>query len=211
MLNLITLEVNNMEKLKSTLPNMLLSLTGICVVAGAILAGVNQMTTEPIAASKAASLEAAIKAVTPEFDNKPAEESYMAATYDGDSLRIYPAKKGDELVGVAVESSTKKGFGGEIKVVVGFDPDGKLINYSVQKHSETPGLGSKMQEWFRTDKNKQSVIGRTLTEDGLKVSKDGGDVDAITAATISSRAFLDAINRAYSAYKSVDEASGATE
>ena len=200
-----------MEKLKSTLPNMLLSLTGICVVAGAILAGVNQMTTEPIAASKAASLEAAIKAVTPEFDNKPAEESYMAATYDGDSLRIYPAKKGDELVGVAVESSTKKGFGGEIKVVVGFDPDGKLINYSVQKHSETPGLGSKMQEWFRTDKNKQSVIGRTLTEDGLKVSKDGGDVDAITAATISSRAFLGAINRAYSAYKSVDEASGATE
>ncbi len=200
-----------MEKLKSTLPNMLLSLTGICVVAGAILAGVNQMTTEPIAASKAASLEAAIKAVTPEFDNKPAEESYMAATYDGDSLRIYPAKKGDELVGVAVESSTKKGFGGEIKVVVGFDPDGKLINYSVQKHSETPGLGSKMQDWFRTDKNKQSVIGRTLTEDGLKVSKDGGDVDAITAATISSRAFLDAINRAYSAYKSVDEASGATE
>lgn len=200
-----------MEKLKSTLPNMLLSLTGICVVAGAILAGVNQMTTEPIAASKAASLEAAIKAVTPEFDNKPAEESYMAETYDGDSLRIYPAKKGDELVGVAVESSTKKGFGGEIKVVVGFDPDGKLINYSVQKHSETPGLGSKMQEWFRTDKNKQSVIGRTLTEDGLKVSKDGGDVDAITAATISSRAFLDAINRAYSAYKSVDEASGATE
>ena len=135
----------------------------------------------------------------------------MAATYDGDSLRIYPAKKGDELVGVAVESSTKKGFGGEIKVVVGFDPDGKLINYSVQKHSETPGLGSKMQDWFRTDKNKQSVIGRTLTEDGLKVSKDGGDVDAITAATISSRAFLDAINRAYSAYKSVDEASGATE
>ena len=200
-----------MEKLKSTLPNMLLSLTGICVVAGAILAGVNQMTTEPIAASKAASLEAAIKAVTPEFDNKPAEESYMAATYDGDSLRIYPAKKGDELVGVAVESSTKKGFGGEIKVVVGFDPDGKLINYSVQKHSETPGLGSKMQDWFRTDKNKQSVIGRTLTEDGLKVSKDGGDVDAITAATISSRAFLDAINRAYSAYKSVDKASGATE
>lgn len=200
-----------MEKLKSTLPNMLLSLTGICVVAGAILAGVNKMTTEPIAASKAASLEAAIKAVTPEFDNKPAEESYMAATSDGDSLRIYPAKKGDELVGVAIESSTKKGFSGEIKVVVGFTPDGKLINYSVQKHSETPGLGSKMQEWFRSEKNNQSVIGRTLTEDGLKVSKDGGDVDAITAATISSRAFLDAINRAYSAYKSVDEASGATE
>ena len=93
---------------------------------------------------------------------------------------------------------------------MGFDVEGKLLNYSVQQHSETPGLGSKMQEWFRTDKNNQSVIGRTLTADGLKVTKDGGDVDAITAATISSRAFLDAINRAYSAYKSADMISAAT-
>ena len=93
---------------------------------------------------------------------------------------------------------------------MGFDVEGKLLNYSVQQHSETPGLGSKMQEWFRTDKNNQSVIGRTLTADGLKVTKDGGDVDAITAATISSRAFLDAINRAYSAYKSADMISTAT-
>ena len=93
-----------MEKLKSTLPNMLLSLTGVCVIAGAILAGVNEMTKEPIAQSKAATLETAIKAVTPEFDNKPSEESYMVATAEGDSVRIYPAKKGDEWVGAAVES-----------------------------------------------------------------------------------------------------------
>ena len=210
MLNQIILEENNMEKLKSTLPNMLLSLTVICVVASAILASVNQLTAGPIAASKAASLEAAIKEVVPDFDNKPTEEAYMAATSDGDSLRIYPAKKGGELVGVAVESNTQKGFSGQISVVVGFDVDGKLLNYSVQQHSETPGLGSKMQEWFRTDRNHQSVIGRTLTADGLKVTKDGGDVDAITAATISSRAFLDAINRAYSAFKSTDMVSSAT-
>lgn len=210
MLNQIILEESNMEKLKSTLPNMLLSLTIICVVASAILASVNQLTAGPIAASKAASLEAAIKEVVPDFDNKPTEEAYMAATSDGDSLRIYPAKKGGELVGVAVESNTQKGFSGQISVVVGFDVDGKLLNYSVQQHSETPGLGSKMQEWFRTDRNHQSVIGRTLTADGLKVTKDGGDVDAITAATISSRAFLDAINRAYSAFKSTDMVSSAT-
>ena len=207
MLNQIILEGSNMEKLKSTLPNMLLSLTVICIVASAVLASVNQLTAGPIAASKAASLEAAVKEVVPEFDNKPTEEAYMAATSDGDSLKIYPAKKDGELVGVAVESSTQKGFSGEIKVVVGFDVEGKLLNYSVQQHSETPGLGSKMQEWFRTDKNNQSVIGRTLTADGLKVTKDG---DAITAATISSRAFLDAINRAYSAYKSADMISAAT-
>lgn len=199
-----------MEKLKSTLPNMLLSLTGICVVAGAILASVNEATLEPIAASKAAALESAIKMVVPEFDNTPTAESYMAVTGDGDSLRIYPAKKGGELVGAAVESNTMNGFSGEIRVIVGFDKEGTLYNYSVLQHSETPGLGSKMQEWFRTDKNNQSVIGRKLSEGELKVSKDGGNVDAITAATISSRAFLNAVNRAYSAYAGVDGATSAT-
>jgi electron transport complex protein RnfG len=67
-----------------------------------------------------------------------------------------------------------------------------------------------MQEWFRTDKNKQSVLGRSLANGELKVSKDGGDVDAITAATISSRAFLNAVNRAYSAYAGTDGVTGAT-
>lgn len=199
-----------MEKLKSTLPNMLLSLTGICVVAGAILASVNEATLEPIAASKAAALESAIKMVVPEFDNTPTAESYMAVTGDGDSLRIYPAKMGGELVGAAVESNTMNGFSGEIRVIVGFDKEGTLYNYSVLQHSETPGLGSKMQEWFRTDKNNQSVIGRKLSEGSLSVSKDGGNVDAITAATISSRAFLNAVNRAYSAYAGVDGATSAT-
>lgn len=189
---------------------MLLSLTIICVAAGAILAGVNMYTTGPIAASKAAALEAAIKAVTPEFDNKPSENAYMAVTAEGDSLKIYPATKGGEFVGAAVESNTKKGFSGEIKVIVGFDKAGKLLNYSVLQHAETPGLGAKMQEWFSTDKNKQSVLGRNLADGGLKVTKDGGDVDAITAATITSRAFLDAVNRAYSAFAGTDGVTGAT-
>lgn len=189
---------------------MFLSLTGICLAAGAILAGVNQFTAGPIATSKAAALEQAIKAVTPEFDNKPTEEAYMAATADGDSLKIYPAKKDGKFIGAAVESNTKKGFSGEIKVIVGFDVEGKLLNYSVLQHAETPGLGAKMQEWFHTDKNKQSVLGRDLANGELKVSKDGGDIDAITAATITSRAFLNAINRAYSAYAGTDGVSGAT-
>ena len=199
-----------MAKLKSTLPNMLLSLTGICLIAGAILAGVNAFTAGPIAVAKAAALEEAIKAVAPEFDNKPTEEAYMAVTADGDSLRIYPAKKGDETVGGAVESNTLKGFGGEIKVIVGFDMKGTILNYSVLEHAETPGLGAKMQEWFRMDKGQQSILGRAVPADGLKVVKDGGDVDAITAATISSRAFLNAVNRAYSAFAGVDGLTSAT-
>lgn len=199
-----------MAKLKSTLPNMLLSLTGICLVAGAILAGVNEFTAGPIAVAKAAALEEAIKAVAPEFDNKPTEEAYMAVTADGDSLKIYPAKKGDEVVGGAVESNTSKGFGGVVKVIVGFDLQGTILNYSVLEHAETPGLGAKMHEWFRMEKGQQSILGRTVPADGLKVVKDGGDVDAITAATISSRAFLNAVNRAYSAFAGVDGLTSAT-
>ncbi|MCI6875070.1 MAG: RnfABCDGE type electron transport complex subunit G [Parabacteroides sp.] len=202
-----------MAKLQSTLPNMLLSLTAICLVAGAVLAGVYEVTKDPIEAAKIAELNAAIKAVTPDFDNDPSAEAYMAVTDEGDSLKIYPAKQGDEFVGVAVESNTKKGFGGEIKVIVGFDQAGKLLNYSVLQHAETPGLGAKMQDWFRMDKNKQSVLGRSIPDGGLKVTKDDKEngVDAITAATISSRAFLDAINRAYRAYAGADGVTGATD
>ncbi len=202
-----------MAKLQSTLPNMLLSLTAICLVAGAVLAGVYEVTKDPIEAAKIAELNAAIKAVTPDFDNDPSAEAYMAVTGEGDSLKIYPAKQGDEFVGVAVESNTKKGFGGEIKVIVGFDQAGKLLNYSVLQHAETPGLGAKMQDWFRMDKNKQSVLGRSIPDGGLKVTKDDKEngVDAITAATSSSRPFLDAINRAYSAYAGPDGVTGATD
>ena len=189
-----------MAKLKSTLPNMLLSLTGICLIAGAILAGVNEFTAGPIAVAKAAALEEAIKAVAPEFDNKPTEEAYMAV----------PAKKGGETVGGAVESNTLKGFGGEIKVIVGFDLQGTILNYSVLEHAETPGLGAKMQDWFRMEKGQQSILGRAVPAQGLQVVKDGGDVDAITAATISSRAFLNAVNRAYSAFAGADGLTSAT-
>ena len=199
-----------MEKLKSTFPNMLLSLTIICVVGGALLAIVNNYTSAPIALAKAVALEKAIKEVVPEFNNNPLNEAYKSQTSDGDSLLIYPATKDGKAVGVAVESNTKNGFSGEIKVIVGFDTEGTLVNYSVLQHAETPGLGSKMEEWFRTDKNNQSVIGRSLTKGNLSVSKDGGDVDAITASTITSRAFLNAINRAYSAYKGTDGSTSAT-
>ena len=190
---------------------MFLSLTIICVFAGGILAGVNELTKEPIEQSKKANLENAIKEVVPEFDNSPSEEAYYGKTGEGDSLKIYPAKKAGQFVGVAVESNSMKGFGGEIKIIVGFDAEGKVINYAVLEHAETPGLGDKMGLWFKTDKNKQNIIGRNLNSGELKVSKDKGDVDAITAATISSRAFLDAVNRAYAAFfEKSDAASGAT-
>lgn len=200
-----------MAKLKSTLPNMLLSLTLISLFAAGILAAVNRQTAGLIAASKAAALENAIKEVTPEFDNSPLADAYKAVTSDGDSLIIYPATKGGQPVGVAVESFSMNGFSGEIRVIVGFDVEGNIFNYSVLQHAETPGLGSKMQEWFRTEKDNRNVIGRSPAAGNLAVTKDGGQIDAITASTITSRAFLQTINRAYSAYRGTGGQTGATE
>ena len=115
-------------------------------------------------------------------------------------------------MGYAIESYSKNGFSGLIRIIVGFDTDGKVLNFSVLEHNETPGLGSKMQEWFSTDKNQQSIIGRDMTKGTLMLTKDGGDVDAITASTISSRAFLEAINLAYSIHiGNSDAISGATQ
>ena len=202
-----------MKKLSSTFPNMFLSLLTTCAVSGLIVTGANMYTSGTIARSKAAALEEALRKVTPDFDNNPLEEAYSVAISEGDSLSVYPAVKDGQPVGAAVESITRKGFSGEIKILVGFDAEGKLIDYSVLQHAETPGLGSKMDAWFRTDKNKQSVIGRSLAQGSLSLVKDGGDVDAITASTITSRAFLDAVNRAYSAYAGtqVDTQTGASK
>ena len=191
-----------MKKLSSTLPNMLLSLGGICVVVSGILALVNRVTTAPIAEAEMRAKVEAIRAVAPPFDNNPfAEKLRILPEGETDSLTVYPAKKGNALVGFAIESYTQKGFSGLIRVMVGFDAEGRLVDFSVLQHSESPGLGSRIPEWF----HEKSETGGIRDMRGLEmkasaprtVSKDGGKVDAITAATISSRAFLDAVNRAW--------------
>ncbi len=189
-----------MAKMKSSLFNMLLSLTLICVVSGGLIAGVNELTKQPIAKAKQAKLENAIRAVVPEFNNSPSAEMYKAAVAEGDTALIYPAKMNNELVGVAVETNSMNGFSGEIRILTGLTASGEIINYEVLSHAETPGLGDKMDPWFKTEKNQQSIIGKNLSTSALKLSKEGGDVDAITASTITSQAFIQAVNKAYSAY-----------
>ncbi len=180
---------------------MFLSLSLICLTVAVLLAQVNKMTAKPIADAKAMKLQNAISEVVPEFDNDPTSEAFLMPAGQGDSLLVYPAKKGDQIVGYALNTYSNNGFSGNIQVMVGFDMEHKIVNYSVLSHAETPGLGSKMSEWFRdVAKPSQSVIGRDLSKGALSVSKDGGDVDAITASTITSRAFLEAVNRAYTAY-----------
>lgn len=192
---------------------MLLSLLLICLTVAILLAQVNQMTAKPIADAKAMKLQNAISEVVPPFDNNPIEEAYKMADGLGDSILVYPAKKGDEIVGFAMNSFSNNGFSGTIQMMIGFDMEHKIVNYSVLQHAETPGLGSKMVDWFcDMTKPNQTIIGRDMSQGTLAVSKDGGSVDAITASTITSRAFLEAVNRAYSVYTgNLDAITGATQ
>jgi electron transport complex protein RnfG len=182
-----------MAKTESTFKNMVLSLTLISLGASACLGFVYQMTKAPIELSVLNKKLMAIKQVVPEFTNNPNDEMYRLATGEGDSLDIYPAKKDGEIVGYAVSTYTKKGFSGDINIMAGFKPDGTIINITVLEQKETPGLGTKMTE----PKFKDQFNDKNPANYFLRVKKDGGPVDAITAATISSRAFCDAMQRAY--------------
>ena len=182
-----------MKKLESTLTNMVLVLTGVAVVMGGVLAFVNHLTEGPINDQKAKALADGIKTVM------VSDDIVVAKT---DTVRQNDAK-GKETTG---------GFGGDLKVLVGFDAEGKILGYTLLEHAETPGLGAKADKWFQRGE-KGDIIGKTPTEP-LTVSKDGGQVDAITASTITSRAFLLAVNNAYNAYKATpatDAESGATK
>ena len=202
------------KKLESTLLNMAVVLTGVAVVMGGILAFVNHLTEGPIAQQKEKALADGIKAVMVSNDIVVAKTDTVRQTdAKGKELTyiIYQTNdaQGRDL-GAAVESTTG-GFGGNLKVLVGFDPDGKILGYTLLEHAETPGLGAKADKWFQRGE-KGDIIGKTPAEP-LTVSKDGGQVDAITASTITSRAFLLAVNNAYNAYKATpatDAESGAS-
>jgi Na+-translocating ferredoxin:NAD+ oxidoreductase subunit G len=182
-----------MAKTESTFKNMVLSLTLISLGASACLGFVYQMTKEPIEISILNKKLEAIKQVVPAFDNNPNDEKFRLPSADGDSLDVYPAKMGNDTVGFAVLTYTKKGFSGNINMMAGFKTDGTIVNITVLDHKETPGLGTKMTE----PQFKDQFMDKNPGEFKLKVKKDGGPVDAITAATISSRAFCDAVDRAY--------------
>ncbi|MDY0098349.1 MAG: RnfABCDGE type electron transport complex subunit G [Bacteroidales bacterium] len=186
-----------MAKTESNFKNMALSLTLIAMVAATCLGFVYELTKKPIELSNLNKKLAAIREVVPEFTNNPNNEMFRLPTGEGDSLDIYPAKKDNTVVGYAVNTYTTKGFSGTITLMAGFKPDGTIINITVLEHKETPGLGTKMTE----PSFKDQFMDKNPVEYELKVKKDGGPVDAITAATISSRAYCDAVQRAYNTLK----------
>jgi len=190
-----------MKKLESSLLNMVLVLTLVAVIMGGLLALVNHVTEGPIAEVNKQKLDNGIKSVMCADELSVADPVEVKQMVDGKELTylVYEAKDKDgNALGAAVESTTM-GFGGDLKVLVGFDPDGKVLGYTLLAHTETPGLGAKADQWFQKGQ-KGDIIGKDPQEP-LTVSKDGGQVDAITASTITSRAFLKAVNNAYKAYK----------
>ena len=187
---------------ESTLKNMVITLASITLVSSALLGGVYALTKSPIDMAKVEKINAAISKVVAEFDNNPSSEKF-AKEMGGKSYTVYPARMGDELVGYAIESFTTGGFGGRIVLMVGFNSDGTINNTAVLSHAETPGLGDKMVE----GKSEFSVQfqGKNPEDFKLLVKKDGGDVDAITASTITSRAFCEAVEAAWEVYKLCNE------
>lgn len=189
-----------MKKLESTWYNMACVLTGISLVAGVALASVNKMTKDTIQELNDKREQAAIAQVLGGGDVKVQKVDTIVVS-DNNYIVMNAGQKGVAVKAVDPQNAS---FGGGLTIMVGISPAGEVLGYNVLETHETPGLGAKAALWFQKGE-KGDIIGRNLTEKELVVSKDGGDVDAITASTITSRAFLRAVNAAYQAYSQTQQ------
>lgn len=176
---------------------MLLTLTLIALAAAFILSFVEYTTKEPIKKAKDARELEAIASVVREFDNDPfAEKLMISIPGRKGKLELYPARQGGNINSFAIKTYSDNGFAGRIEMIVGFFMDGSINNYVVTQSQETPGLGSKIND----EKFKAQFRGFNPNKQIFKVRQDGGEIDAVTAATISSRAAINAIQNAVDAY-----------
>ena len=177
-----------MKKLESTWYNMAIVLTVISVVAAAALAYVNEVTKGPIAEIQQKNEAQAIKTVLCD------DNAVITDTIVNGDVTLYLTANG---AAVKTVDPKNESFSGGLTIMVGLDREFKVLGYTVLVSNETPGLGAKASEWFQ-EGGKGNIIGRVAGQ--FKTSKDGGDVDAITASTITSRSFLRAVNNAYAEY-----------
>ena len=178
-----------MSKKESTFLNMTITLFAITIIAGVSLGFINDITEQPIKDAKIAKKTNALKLVLPDFNNKIVE-SVKLVNHElaKDSIEIYPGFQDEKHVGTAIIGSSEKGYSGLVKIMVGFEPNGTIKNIVVLEQKETPGLGTKMKD----DKFLRQFRGKNPAEYDVKPTKDGGDVDALTGATITTRAFGEA-------------------
>ena len=187
--------------LESTVRNMFASLTVICLVCSALLGGAYAITKDKIDKAGVDKQNAAIARVVPEFDNLPSEEVFEVEL-DGKVYEVYPASLSGETVGYAINASAT-GFSGPVVIMVGITADGKIFNTVPLSHAETPGLGAKISD--EGEPFVEQFRGLDPSSTVLKVTKDGGDIDAITASTITSRAYTAAVETAWKVYNKIKE------
>ncbi len=188
------------KKAESTLKNMLLSLTLIALVASLALALVNNVTKGPIEKVNQEKIANAVAKVLPAYKEYTIDTvTVETAKGDAKMVRYTAVDEAGQLVGKAIESFDDNGFGGRISAMVGFDAEGNISGYEILASAETPGLGAKADKWFQKD-GKGNVIGLNPANDNITVKKDGGQVDAITGSTITSRAFCRLVSTAYNAF-----------
>ena len=183
-----------MSPKKSSFFNMTLTLFVITLVAGISLGFINDLTIGPKAKAKLERKVNALKEVLSDFDNNPVEDVVMIKSEKAiDSIEIYPAFLGENRTGTAIVGSSENGYSGLVKIMVGFNPDKTIQNIVVLEQKETPGLGTKMKD----DKFIRQFRGKDPASFDMQVKKDGGEVDALTGATITTRAFCEAAQLAY--------------
>ena len=180
----------------------------ICAVAGAVLAFVDGITSDRIAAQATIRLEQALRDVVPEADEFQDDteglievKSQVPEGEQGFAIvdKMYRGYSAGEVVGLAFICSPS-GYGGPLEIAVGVSSDGKVSGVSVTKHSETPGLGANISS--REFQMRFVGIPRGTA---VKVKKDGGQVDSITGATISSRAVASAVNESLQVFEVVSD------
>ena len=168
-------------------------LSGICAVAGLALAGVYEVTKEPIAYQKKLEVIRSLEAVLPGLDTDPDSYFLDMQREDGSEVRVFisPAEDGNAVAGSAFQVVAPDGYSGNIFIMMGVFPDGKLGGIEILSHAETPGLGNLIED----ESWKGIFKGRSLDDTNFKVKKDGGDIDQLTGATISPRAVSGAVEK----------------
>ncbi|MBR1648942.1 MAG: RnfABCDGE type electron transport complex subunit G [Alphaproteobacteria bacterium] len=182
-----------MKPIKSNLFNMIASMLIIAVGSAWAIGYVYQKTAAPIAEAKKLKTQTAISEVIGTFDNDPLAEK---TAISGEDVELYPAREDGEITSVAVKASSNEGFGGKIELIMGILMDGTVSGYKIIEQNETPGLGTKVTE----PKFSGQFVGLNAHDDNFDLKKDGGEIDAVTGATISSRAVVNAMKKAVSAY-----------
>lgn len=185
-----------MAQNKSKISSLIIVMLMVALIAAALLSVINQVTKEPIQKAQNKMVAESIQeVVSTKFDNDPYAEK-ISVKRGKERFTLYPARKEGYVTSIVMKTFSNKGFGGRMDVLVSFLLDGTIGGYKVITHKETPGLGSKVNEAsFR-----KNIIGKNPADEKFKVRQDGGEVDAITGATITSRALIDAIQKAYRGY-----------